>query len=555
MADISFRNVALPSFGSALAGRTGIDAVNKGINSLRGLVTDYEDQTNQQTQNQQDIDVTKLRTLADEQLGGRLAGESVEDYDSNINAFLAQNQDLVGDIGVKALDKFRTDFEKNLTTERDTRESRDITLEQRERSKVIRGREDAAFERTEKLRESRLGARNHLAGYQQEQDLLLARSKKGDPLSTEELIGLNNTQSINDLETELLTQFPDLPLADIQQMIQGRSERVGRLVQTAQQKTALANARRDEQRAYDASIATLANDRKFNLEEYKRLAEFQHQRAPTDILGGEEDLITALTLKNGGLAPSDDILEEMRPIIAQYVQEGVHISDVVNALVLSTEAKDEILTFDIDETLQDPDKIPSLIAASAAGQEFLARQKQYERLGGNSGAATTPPAGGSGASTPVPAAESTVLENPGNGPAAGVPLVDTPAPAPSTVPAPLSAAETAAELQLVPPLEAKSVDELKAVAINQLNAEELPVVQANLEEALAGIPNALQSPADEREENHEDRLELKDKIEEIEDLLGRAILPTISNPTAEIRNQLPEDVQRLIEQSLAQQSQ
>jgi len=75
---------------------------------------------------------------------------------------------------------------------------------------------------------------------------------------------------------------------------------------------------------------------------------------------------------------------------------------------------------------------------------------------------------------------------------------DAATPTATPVPAATEQAAAAKAAELVPPLQAKSPDELKAVAINQLTKTEAPKVEANLEAALKKVPRgAVATSADD----------------------------------------------------------
>lgn len=555
--DFDFRTVGVPQLNlNAAHTAASRKAVTSGISGIGDIFQGFADVNERNRQNQVDIDLSNLRKAADEHLGGPLAGETLEDYDAQINTFLENNQELTGSVGQRALNDFRNSFETKLTAERDASEQRDVTLAQRDRTTMLNERADREHQRVVDIRQAKVGARSHLAGFEANQEALTARL--GDPndvLTTAELASMNDTVSNNNLQKELEAAYPLLSQAEIREMVNFRIERTERLVQSPAARKAAADAARDEDRAYKATVARQAQLSKYNLKDYENLTSREHAYEGTNLTRANEELIKALTLKNGGDAPSDDILAEMGPILTKYVNQGVHAQDVVNALVTVTDAKDEILTFDFDESIDNPDSIPSLIRTSQLGQEHLARQKEYLKFNSSKPTAAavatsdaTAPAGGSDVASDVaptdqPTADAAALS------------AEAAALEPGTNTSTLTPTEEREAVVLnVEPTKATTPAELKLVAINQLNKDELPVVLGNLEEALSNIPNALQSEPGEAETNTETRREIRTKIDAVEDRIGTLNAPVRAAPDPILQGGLNPDVRKLIEQLQAEQA-
>ena len=528
--DTTFRTVGAPQLNlNASLVNTGIGAINKGLEAFKGIGQDFVDVGEKNRQVKRDVDLSNLKKLADEHLGGPLAGESLEDYDATLNEFLAENGALTGSLGTKALNSFRDDFEKKLTAERNTAEARETTLEQKRRADIKYERDEAAFAEAEKARKEAKAAREYAAGYQANIDGLRSRiNDPSNPLTNEELMMLSPTGSVNRLEQELRSQFPNAPQTQIDDLVERRSRMLQRLVQTPEQKTALANAQKAEQRAYEEKRDAVKFRQGLNKERYSKLLEQEPAYSPGDAASGIEEYRAAVAALNEDGVVGDDVINQVQEVMQQYLgqrdQNGnqlYHASDIAKALASLTEPSEDILFIRWDETL-DSDALPQALQAAKDGRLYAERQRALiEASGGDGTSVSTPTA---------PAAPATTTPPPAGAPdpvqaqiaqlqaaaAAQAQQAQTPPP----VPLGEEAAAAEKEAELVPPVKAKTPAELKAVAINQLTKAEAPKVEANLEEALKKLPKSGRGTGTQdilRKELISKLAALRDRIEILEE--------------------------------------
>ena len=502
--DISFNTVGVPQLNlNASAFNSGLGAVNKGLEAFQQIGQKFQDTQQKNQQIQSEVDLSNLKKLADETLGGRLAGESLEDYDANLNEFLAQNGALTGNIGTKALNKFRNDFEQNLTAERNATEGRATTLEQKRRNDVAYERAEADFERSEArrntLNNSRIAASGRLKAFN---DTKARTLKQSGPLSTEDLLGLDLTTQVRQLEAELLAANPNMDPDDREKVLANFAKSADRTVLSTADKAKLARDKVEEERAYQERVGALKFQREAGKEFFKKALDQEPNYGAGDWLNAKTDFVDAVTKFNGDEGPpSDDVLQQYDELSQELLQQKDangqpkwHAADVAKALAAATESADSILGFRFDEEIQNGN-VGTLLQAAKDGRLHNKRKLAYGLSLTGTTITQDPTAGAAAPAQAQPDPDITPVL-PQTVPAAAPTQTDDQvaslqADAAQTappVPAPTAQAEAAKAAELVPPLKAKSPDELKAVAINQLTKTEAPKVEANLEAALKKVP-------------------------------------------------------------------
>ena len=287
-------------------------------------------------------------------------------------------------------------------------------------------------------------------------------------------------------------------LDQIDDLVERRSRMLQRLVQTPEQKTALANAQKAEQRAYEEKRDAVKFRQGLNKERYSKLLEQEPAYAPGDAASGIEEYRAAVAALNEDGVVGDDVINQVQEVMQQYLgqrdQNGnqlYHASDIAKALASLTEPSEDILFIRWDETL-DSDALPQALQAAKDGRLYAERQRALIEASGGDGTSVSIPTATAAPTTPTPPPASApdpvqaqIAQLQADA-AAQAQQAQTPPP----VPLGEEAAAAEKEAELVPPVKAKTPAELKAVAINQLTKAEAPKVEANLEEALKKLPKS-----------------------------------------------------------------
>lgn len=501
--DIRFQNVT-PNLNvnTSLFG-TGVDAINRGIQAFQGIGEDIQATQDEQQQIQSDLDLTKLRDLAKEQLGGQQAGETLEDYNASIDSFLKESGAVTENIGTKQLSDFRTEFEEFVTKQRATQEGRALTLQERERSEVAYQRAETEFNRKEEERSANNAARQAVAAHNEQTAALKKRLVAGETLTADETRFLSTDGNIRALEE----QFTGLTKANpvfMDSLLSREISSKERLTLSPAERTALATRNKQEERFYKESLTAMTFRNDLIKDRIEKL-DVATPLEPGDIPGGVQRFsegLAALTGDNADIKVGDDITTEIQELMVEYVNLGYNPQDIATAALASTEVAEDILFFRFDETF-DADSFAQNLKFAQNARESQQRQiANLEALGTST--LTQRPAGQTG------------FQGLGTASGATGAVVD-PAPAPAATPAPapvsttdqqvqglqadaaalepgqpesgLTQAEEEKALEInVKPVDAKKGNELKVIAINQLTATEMPKVEANLEAAIESIP-------------------------------------------------------------------
>lgn len=494
--DISFKNVGIPQLGgNASLFSTGVDSVNKGLAAFKGIVDDQQASQDQQQQLKQDLSLDQLRAFADKELGGPQAGETLEDYNTAIDGFLADNGELTKVVGQKGVNQFKTGFEKFLEEDRNKQESRDITLEDRRRSKVTYDRAEAAFGRQEETREAnnaaRLIVKNHV---QARKDVRARMLEPGYVLTAQDLAMLGTDSNLNILRDSmggLVKADPSFTGSLLNNEITAQTT----IHLSPAERTALATKQKNEERVYQEALKGM----EFRNEQIKnRISKLSDVIAlePGDVVGGVRRFsegLAALTGENADIKVGDDVLLEAQEIMTQLVSEGHNPEDVATALLASTEVAEDILFFRVDEDI-DRDRLATNLQFAKNAREAQIKTRGMLEVLGQQGVTPAAPITPAATTTAVPDPVTTAPPPP----AAAASVTDQVAALsaeaaalePGQPESGLTQAEEAKALQINADVtDATSPKELKLIAINQLTRTELPQVQANMEAALEKLPS------------------------------------------------------------------
>ena len=399
---VSFRNVGVPQLNqNAAAQGVALRAINRGSEGIQKIAADLGGAAEANKANQRDIDINSLRSLATQELGGANAGGTLEDFNSNLDTFLAQNEAVTQNLGKRTLNDFRSSFEKTLINTRASNENRDLTLEQRAASKVAASRAEDVFQRREVTRLQNEAARGTVSNLETTRAALLDRFRK-DPtsLTAEEEDSLDNTRYITDLSRSLQEQFPNAS----QEVLDGMVSRSKTLIEDttldAGERTRLANATKREERRYQERKDTLANSRKFDLKVFENLQDLEPGYSAGDLGGASLEYINFLTEQAGGTLPdgSDDVQQDFAALFNQYIGltevneagqtvQRFHASDITKAITSKTEAGESIFLVDFDAEI-DETGVADLIQLAKDGRLQNDKNKRRARIGQLSGRIT-----------------------------------------------------------------------------------------------------------------------------------------------------------------------
>ena len=397
---VSFRNVGVPQLNqNAAAQGVALRAINRGSEGIQKIAADLGGAAEANKANQRDIDINSLRSLATQELGGANAGGTLEDFNSNLDTFLAQNEAVTQNLGKRTLNDFRSSFEKTLINTRASNENRDLTLEQRAASKVAASRAEDVFQRREVTRLQNEAARGTVSNLETTRAALLDRFRK-DPtsLTAEEEDSLDNTRYITDLSRSLQEQFPNAS----QEVLDGMVSRSKKLIEDttfdAGERTAIAQVTQRENRRYAEQKESLAQSRKFDLKVFDKLSDLDPKYGPEDLLGAQTEYIEFLTKQRGGELPdnADDIQKDFASLFNQYIGltevneagqtvQRFHASDITKAIISKTEGSDSAFLIDFDASI-DETGVADLIQLAKDGRlqnDKNLRRARIGQVGGN----------------------------------------------------------------------------------------------------------------------------------------------------------------------------
>jgi hypothetical protein len=485
--------------------RTGIDAVNRGVEALKGVVTKQQDVQDTQQELQSDLDLDNLRAMAKEQLGGKQAGETLEDYNAAIDGFLKDTGALTENIGSKDINAFKTDFEQFVTGQRDVQEERATTLESKRRSDVAYDRAEKEFGRKELERTSNNNARQIVAAHNTQTDTLKKRLVAGETLTAEETRFLSTDGNIKALEG----QFRGLTDANpvfMDSLLNREIAAKQRLTLSPAEQAALSKRNTQEERFYKEQIGAMGFRNSLIKDRIGKL-ETAIPLEPGDVAGGVSRFaegIRGLAGEDLDIKVGDDVITEVQALMVDYIAQGHHPEDIASAALASTEVAENILGFRYDETLDTDQFVQNLKFAKNARESRQRQVANLEALGGST--LTQAPPGqptnplGTSASTQAAAVDLPSLPAPPVPATAPVSTTETQvqglradaaALEPGQPESTLTQAEEAKAAEVNDsPTEAKTPTELKVIAINQLTKAEAPQVEANLEAAIEKLPKA-----------------------------------------------------------------
>jgi len=323
VARAQFRNVGVPQLNlNAASQAVALRAINKGSEGLQSIIGNLGGTTEANKAIQRDVDISSLRSLAAQELGGANAGGTLENFNTNLDNFLASNEAVTKNLGTKTLNNFRSNFEKTLINTRASNENRDLTLEQRADTKLAKERAEDVFQRRETTRLQNEAARGTVGNLETNRAALLKRFRENpDSLTPAEEDSLDNTRYITDLNRQLEIDFPNAS----PEFLAGLVNRSKGLIQdttfSAAERTAIAQATQRADRRYQEQVATLANSRKFDLKVFDNLSDLDPKYGPGDGGGAANEYIAFLTKQGGGELPdgSDDVGQQFTSLFNQYI--------------------------------------------------------------------------------------------------------------------------------------------------------------------------------------------------------------------------------------------
>jgi len=399
VARAQFRNVGVPQLNlNAASQAVALRAINKGSEGLQSIIGNLGGTTEANKAIQRDVDISSLRSLAAQELGGANAGGTLENFNTNLDNFLASNEAVTKNLGTKTLNNFRSNFEKTLINTRASNENRDLTLEQRADTKLAKERAEDVFQRRETTRLQNEAARGTVGNLETNRAALLKRFRENpDSLTPAEEDSLDNTRYITDLNRQLEIDFPNAS----PEFLAGLVNRSKGLIQdttfSAAERTAIAQATQRADRRYQEQVATLANSRKFDLKVFDNLSDLDPKYGPGDGGGAANEYIAFLTKQGGGELPdgSDDVGQQFTSLFNQYIGltetnaagqqvQKFHASDITKAIISKTEGADSAFLIDFDASI-DETGVADLIQIAKDGRLQNEANKRRSRIGQLSG--------------------------------------------------------------------------------------------------------------------------------------------------------------------------